>query len=136
MKVFISIALWIVILFWAITAYSESEQICFTWINTNYTSGNPTQKLIYNADGTFAGYPKKDATDPIRRGTFTIFKKWKDAKGSIWYRIKWDGHWGERGYELAKVSNNGKTLEYVMKDSKWPADINVKDTSYCQYTRR
>jgi len=116
-------------------AYSESDEIFSTWVNTNYASGSALQKLIYNFDGTFAGYPTTESTDPIQQGTFTILKKWKDSEGNIWYQIKWDGILDEAGYMLAKLSDNYTSLEYVMKPNQIPEEINVKDSSYRRYNR-
>ena len=118
-----------------VAVMAESEEICCTWVNPNYTSANPPQKEIRNIDGTFANYITLDATDPLRRGTFTIFKKWKDAEGNIWYRIKRQGSGGAVQYELAKISANGKTLEVVIRNEDFPSRLNPALGSYRRYTR-
>jgi hypothetical protein len=44
-------------------------------VNTNYTSGNPPQKLIFSFDGTFASYNTKNTNDALKRGMYQIAKK-------------------------------------------------------------
>jgi hypothetical protein len=38
-------------------------------------------------------------------------------------------------YKLAKISDDGKILEFVCKTDKYPADISSKDTAYCKYNQ-
>ena len=135
MKTLFISALCIFLLFYAEKTFSESDEICFTWVNLKYTSGDPPQKLILNDDGTFASYISKTSTDALKRGTYSIRKKWKDSEGNIWYQIKIQGPLDEREYELARISNNGNTLEYVFKYDEFPVDIKANDTNYRKYTR-
>ena len=57
------------------TAGADSDAICCTWINPEYTSASPAPVQIRNPDGTFADYMRPDSRQPLRRGTFTIMKK-------------------------------------------------------------
>ena len=41
----------------------------------------------------------------------------------------------EREYEVARISNNGNTLEYVFEYDEFPVDIKANDTNYRKYTR-
>lgn len=115
--------------------FSGADEICCTWINPAYTSANPPQMQIRNADGTFADYITREANDPLKRGTFTIMKKWKDSEGNVWYQIKWQGPMDERGYELAKISDKGNTLELVMRYDDYPSAIDPANENYRCYTR-
>jgi len=133
MKTLFVSALCIFLLFYAENTFSESDEICCTWVNLKYTSSDSPQKLIVNYDGTLASYTSKASKDALKRGTYSIKKKWKDSEENKWYHIQ--GLLGGGEYGLARISNNGKTLEYVFKDDKFPVDIKPNDTSYRKYTR-
>ena len=67
------------LLFYAGDTFPQSDEICCTWINTEYVSSDRPQKIIFNYDGTFATYKSKETKDPIVRGVFQIDKKWTDS---------------------------------------------------------
>ena len=138
MRTLCIIGLCIILVLYSETTFSESDEICCTWVNMNYTSGKPPGKLIRNYDGTFASYINKTSTDALQRGTFRIVKKWNDSKGNIWYQveIQGGGEGTEKKFELARISNNGNTLECVFKQDAYPIDINPNDPSYRKYTRQ
>ena len=50
MKKLLLIALIISLSFTVTNSNSESDEICCTWVNTSYTSGEPPQKLIFSFD--------------------------------------------------------------------------------------
>jgi len=135
MKKLLLLALCSSLLIFATNSYSGSDEICCTWVNANYTSGGPPQKLIFNFDGTFASYTTKNTNDALKRGMFSIAKKWQDSEGNIWYQIKMIDPKSEARYKLAKISDDGKVLEFTCKTDKYPADISSKDTDYCKYHR-
>jgi len=136
MKTLLALVLGMAMLLFAATIYAEPDEICCTWVNMNYKSGGPPQKLIYHQDGTYHGYAKQDSKDAILSRTYSIIKKWKDSSGIIWYQIRWDGKLKESGYDLVKLSDNGSTLEYVTKKDECPKNINAQDPSYCKYSRK
>ena len=135
MKILLLLALCSSLLIFATNSYSESDEICCTWVNTNYTSGNPPQKLIFSFDGTFASYNTKNTNDALKRGMYSIAKKWQDSDGNIWYQIKMQDPNSETRYKLAKISDDGKVLEFICKTDKYPVDISSEDTAYCKYNR-
>jgi len=136
MKVLLVTTLCISLVFYAGEVLSESDEICCTWINTKYVSGNPPQKLIFNYDGTFAHYGTKISTDAFNRGTFQIIKKWKDSEDNIWYQIKMQDPKSGMKYKLAKISKNRDKLEFVCKSNKYPEEISTNNPNYCKYTRK
>ena len=135
MKVLIVAAICISLMFYASEAFSESDEICCTWVNTKYVSGDRPQKLMFNFDGTFVTYNTKTSTEALQRGTFQIAKKWKDSGGNIWYQIKMQNPEYGTKYKLAKVSKDGDKLEFVCKPDKYPAEIDKKEPEYCNYLR-
>ncbi len=135
MKKLFLLALCSSLLIFATNSYSESDEICCSWVNTNYTSGDPPQKLIFHFDGTFACYNTQKTSDALKRGTYSIDEKWQDSEGNIWYKIKMREPMSETKYKLAKISDDGKTLEFICKSDKYPADISLGDENYCKYSR-
>ena len=128
-------AICISLMFYAGEAFSESDEICYTWVNTKYVSGDRPQKLMFNLDGTFVTYNTKTSTEALQRGTFQIVKKWKDSGGNIWYQIKMQNPKYGTKYKLAKVSKDGDKLEFVCKSDKYPAEIDKNEPDYCNYLR-
>ena len=128
-------ALCISLMFYAGEAFSESDEICCTWVNTKYVSGDRPQKLMFNFDGTFVTYNTKTSTEALQRGTFQIAKKWKDSGGNIWYQIKMQNPEYGTKYKLAKVSKDGDKLEFVCKPDNYPAEIDKNEPEYCNYLR-
>lgn len=116
-------------------ARAGPDEICCRWVNPAYTSQEPPQMEIRNADGTFADYADRENTDPLRRGTFTIMKKWQDDAGNIWYRIKRQSGGEDTRYELAKISDGGQTLELVIQHDDFPSVLDPANASYRRYTR-
>ena len=47
MKKLLLLALCTSLLIFATNSYSESDEICCTWVNTNYTSGKLIEKAVY-----------------------------------------------------------------------------------------
>jgi hypothetical protein len=135
MKVLFFAAICISLMFYAGEALSESDEICCTWINTKYVSGDRPQKLMINFDGTFVTYKTKTSTDALERGMFQIVKKWEDSEKNIWYQIKMQGLKYGTKYKLAKVSKDGGKLEFVCKSDKYPAEIDKNEPDYCNYVR-
>jgi len=135
MRVLFIAAFCISLMFYAGQSFSESDEICSTWINTKYVSIDRPQKLIFNFDGTYATYGTEKSTDALRRGMFQVVKKWKDSDENIWYQIKLhDPKYGKK-YKLARVSKDGHKLEFVCKSDKFPAEIDKNEPDYCTYLR-
>ena len=135
MKALFVATLCISLVFYAGEAFSQSDEILCTWVNSKYVSDNPPQKLILNYDGTFECYATKTSTDAIKRGVFQIIKKWEDSEKNIWYQIKMhDPKYGTK-FKLARISNNGNILEFVCQPNEFPAEISTTDPNYCRYMR-
>ena len=101
----------------------------------NYSSGNPPQKLAFHYDGTYASYISKASNAATKRGMYRITKKWKDSEGNIWYQIEMQDPKSETKYKLARISDDGKQLEFICKPDKYPLVITSVDTDYCKYIR-
>ena len=44
------------LVFYSGETLAESDEICCTWVNSKYVSGDHPQKLIFAFDGTFVTY--------------------------------------------------------------------------------
>jgi hypothetical protein len=135
MKVLFVAAICISLMFYAGEAFSESDEICYTWVNTKYVSGDRPQKIILSDDGQFVTYKTKTSTDALERGMFQVIKKWKDSEENIWYKIKMQGLKYGTKYKLATISKDGNKLEFVCKSDKYPAEIDKNEPDYCNYMR-
>lgn len=134
MRFFLAMILCASLLVYAGNTFPQSDEICCTWINTEYDSNVQPQKMIFNYDGTFGTYPSKDATDPIMRGVFLIDKKWKDGDGVVWYKIKTIDMYGAK-YHLMRISKEGESLEFIRKPHGYPDAIQKDASNYSTYSR-
>ncbi len=135
MRALFIIALCLSLVFSAGKTFAESDEICCTWVNTKYVSGDPPQKLIFAFDGTFVTYGTKTSAEALQRGTFQVIKKWKDSEENIWYQIKMQNPISGTKYKLARVNKGGDKLEFVCKSDKFPAEIDKNEPDYCNYMR-
>lgn len=135
MRASIALAICLSLVFYAGVSLSESDEICCTWVNTKYETGTPPQKIMFHYDGTYATYASKNSNDTLSRGMFQIVKKWTDSDGQIWYKMMMNDPTQGKKYKLAKVSNDGKKLEFVCKSDKYPTEINADESGYCNYLR-
>jgi hypothetical protein len=134
-KKLLLLALFTTLLIFATNLYAESDEICCSWVNTNYTSGDPPQKLNFHFDGTFACYNTQKTSEALKWGTYYVAEKWQDSEGNTWYKIKMSDPRSPPKYMLARISGEGKVLEFMCKPDKYPTDISSKDRSYCKYER-
>ena len=134
MRPLMSIALSTAIVLIAGFSFSQSDEICFTWVNKDYVSAEQPQKIIFNYDGTVETYPSKEARDPVLRGIFQVMEQWSDAEGAVWYKLKMINMYGTELY-LARISKGGDRLEFVHKPYEYPKNIDQNEPSYCTYVR-
>ena len=125
-----------VILFYVGDCFSENDEICQVWINTNYVDGIKPQKLMLNYDGTFQGYKTMSSYETTQQGVFQVVKKWKDSENNIWYKIKMiELTMGKTKYMLARVNKSGDELIFCCNPDKYPDEINKNLPGYCRYKR-
>jgi hypothetical protein len=63
------------------------------------------------------------------------FARDDESQGNIMYKTHWVGSWGNAGYSLCRISNSGKTLEYMDSHNDYPKEIDPKSSYYRQYKR-
>ena len=93
---------------------------CTTWINpAYYESYSYTGIKIMNRDGTFEFYQNDTSEDPAWSGEYKIEKSWIDKDGSVWLHVIFDEGFVKK-YALAKISDDGNTLEVVFDYKAYP----------------
>ncbi len=136
MKPFFAITLSVVLFISAAITLAGSEEICGTWINTEYYKGihhSKWQKRIFSPDGTTRFYREVSLTSPDFDGTYTITEKWTDSDKNIWYKVKTTGKmYGDQyvAHYLFRISNSGKTLESVYHPVDYHKELDPKHPTY------
>ena len=96
------------------------KYFCITWINPAYNeSYSYTGIKIMNKDGTFEFYQNDTSEDPAWSGEYKIEKSWIDKDGSVWLHVIFDEGFVKK-YALAKISDDGNTLEVVFDYKAYP----------------
>jgi hypothetical protein len=113
----------------------DNEELYGTWINMDYDSNIPSQKVVFNSDGTGGGSSSVDF-DLSWKIRYLLTGKWTDSEGNIMYKSHWVGTGRSQGFSLLKISNSGTTLEYTYLKNEYPEEIDPKHTHYRKYTRK
>ena len=99
----------------AITDEDLSNAYTGTWINEEYDDiAGKKPKKVYFPDGTWKRYRNIDSEYFSCEGEDILVDKWKDPNGTIFFESKCEcfSH-GNTGYQLAKISDSGNTLELL-----------------------
>ena len=128
MRALMALAICLSFVFYASVTLSESDEICCTWVNAKYETGTPPQKIMFHYDGTYATYNTTNSKTALTRGMFQVVKKWTDSDEQIWYKIIMQDPTQGKKYKLAKVSKDGKKLEFVCKSDKYPTEIKAGES--------
>ena len=138
MKTILAIMLSLALLIFAGMTLAGSEDICGTWVNTEQPKGRyypVEEKRVFSLDGMFKFYRYESSQSPEFEGTYTITEKWTDSQGNIWYKMKAMGkslkyrdnvEW----YLLSRISDSGKTLEYVYHPLDYHKKLDPNHPSY------
>ena len=115
---------------------SEKEEIYGTWINPEYGINWVPQKVIMYPDFTWVRFLSVNDTDPGFTGSFKLLDRWTDSEGNIWYKMLWNLENMEwKMYELVRISDSGKKLEYVFSEVDFPDEITSDHPNYRVYYR-
>jgi hypothetical protein len=140
MKTILAIMLSLALLIFAGTTLAESEDIWGTWVTTEQPKGGSgslhlSQKRVFSPDGMVKFYFYESSQSPEFEGTYTITEKWTDSEANIWYKMKATGkstRYGDKAgwYLLARISDSGKTLEYVYHPLDYHKKLDPNHPSY------
>lgn len=114
---------------------TENEELFGTWINTEYKDGMHAQMYI-NKPGVNERYSDVNDKEPTWTAESRINHKWTDAKGNIWYKIRWKAGAMGSGFSLIKISDSGNTLERVWSQWEHPKELDIKNDTYRIYYRK
>jgi len=114
----------------------DNEELYGTWVNMDYKTGVPPQKLTHKSDGTIGSSIYAESRVLMWDTKLQITDKWKDPEGNIWYKGHWVANSGEEGYSLYKISNSGKTCEFVFNNNECPKKITTVHNNYRVYFRK
>jgi hypothetical protein len=85
-----------------------------TWFNPERSGvGYDFQKLIVHTDGTWDIYSSDEVKQRMGYGDFTLVESWEDTEGTLWFRLSKVSDTGDPIFEYGKISNSGKTLEFL-----------------------
>ena len=114
---------------------SENEELFGAWVLIDYKDGTPPQKLIFTI-GSYDGFYPADAKEPMWSAEYTISDKWTDAKGNVWYKVRWVIANINGGFSLYKISESGKTLEQIHSQWEYPKEMDTNNDNYRKYKRK
>jgi len=96
------------------------KYFCITWINPDYYENDFYAGIkIMNKDGTFKFYQNETSEDPTSLGEYKIDKSWIDKDGNVWLNVLFDEGFFKK-YALAKISDDGNTLEVAFDYNAYP----------------
>jgi hypothetical protein len=113
------------------------EQFYGIWLNENLIRH---QKFINHHWGLVEVYGRVDDKFPEDRGTYSIFRKWKDGKGNVWYasvdRYERNSP-GVVRYTLTRISEEGR-YEQVSDVFATPneSDLKPSNPTYEEWRRK
>ena len=117
---------------------TDNEALYGIWVSKKYdeTKGRfPAQWEIMHG-GQVKYFYIREPNPMVYEGTFEIIAKWTDANDTVWYKTQWQlAAGGGEFYQLAKIINSGKTLEYVIDITDYPKKLNVDDQTYVIYQK-
>ena len=117
---------------------TDNEELFGTWVNMDYQEGVQThspQKLIIKL-GECGLYLSANDNEPMWTEEIHISHKWTDSKGNIWYKHRWKAGGMGSGFTLSKISESGKTLEYIYSQWEYPKELDINSEYYRVYYRK
>jgi hypothetical protein len=110
---------------------TDKEELYGTWVNKDYVMYK--QKIIFHPHGMQEFFSSAAQKTVIRKARYLITRKWSDPEGNIWYKSHWVYSYPIEGFDLIKISNSGKTLEFVFDYHEYPTKIDPEDDYYRIY---
>ena len=103
---------------------------CVTWINpAYYEMSEKTGIKIMTKDGIIKWYRNETSKKPYWNGTFEIEKSWIDKDGNVWLNMIY--YFGNvKKYTVAKISDDGNTLEQLYSYLAYPTEVVPDDKTY------
>jgi hypothetical protein len=113
----------------------DNEELFGTWVNMDYNDEMHAHMIIFKL-GEYGIYSSANDNEPMWTAEYRISQKWTDAKGNIWYKYRFKAGAMGSGFELCKISESGKTLEYIFSQWEYPKDLDANSEYYRKYNRK
>jgi hypothetical protein len=113
----------------------DNEELFGTWVNMDYKGDMHVQMIIFKL-GEYGLYSSTNDNEPMWTAEYRISKKWNDAKGNTWYKYRFKAGAMGSGFELCKISDSGKTLEYIFSQWEYPMELDINSENYRKYNRK
>jgi len=114
---------------------TDNEELFGTWVNMDYKDDMYVQMIIFKL-GEYGLYSSVNDNEPMWTAEYRISQKWTDAKGNIWYKHRFKAGAMGSGFELCKISESGKTLEYIFSQWEYPKELDTNSEYYRKYNRK
>ena len=114
---------------------TDNEELFGTWVNMDYKDENHSQMIIFKL-GEYGHYSSANDNEPMWTGEYRISEKWTDPKNNIWYKHRFKAGAMGSGFELCKISESGKTLEYIFSQWGYPEELDINSEYYRVYYRK
>jgi len=110
------------------------QYYCAEWINPDYATLTSSAELkVMKKDGTIEWFSKlhdPNPKSPLFRARFEINKGWIDKDGNTWLYLFYYFGTLPKKYTVAKISNNGHTLEQVYSYIAYPTEVTPDTNGY------
>lgn len=103
------------------------QYYCTIWTNPAYAKMDG--KMLMKKDGTFEWFAMETSKHPNWFGTFEIKKGWIDKDNNIWIKMIYHERRFMK-YTVAKISNEGNTLEQVWAYDNYPTRLTPNTNGY------
>ena len=113
----------------------QNEELFGTWVNLDYPPGERHQKIVVHPDGRYERFSQQWLKEPTSKFSYKITDKWTDSEGDIWYKAQVSNPNFE-SYQLHRISNSGKTMEFVRDGTNYPTEIDQDKYPYRVYNRQ
>ena len=113
----------------------ENEELFGTWVNMDYKDEMHAQMIVFKL-GEYGVYSSDNDNEPMWTAEYSTSQKWTDANGSIWYKHRFKAGAMGSGFELCKISESGKTLEYIFSQWEYPKELDINNENYRIYYRK
>jgi hypothetical protein len=117
----------------------QDEPLYGTWVNPALRLPVFYPKIILGPWGLieYFGSPEDDVFD--WRGTSIIVSRWTGGEGETWYRTftrcSLKGFYAGHTFDLVRIGDNGRTLEFIYGNLGWPQPQDLDPASNPTYVR-
>ena len=115
----------------------QNEELFGTWVNPEYEGVERAvyPKIVIHPDGRYERFSQQWFKEPTTKFSYKITDKWTDSEGDIWYKAQVSNPNFE-SYQLHRISNSGKTMEFMRDRTDYATEIDPDKLGYRAYHRQ